>query len=82
MLEVPPLLLNGRHSLDSPSNRKIQLLVFPVFYERHTPENVHHSIYGGEVAKEDPGREAKSCGKDQEREIGLGEGKIESNLSH
>lgn len=80
MPEVLPGGFDGRHTTDPPAHAEVILLVFPPFGKNGAPEGVDEGISRGKVAQNQPGGKAKSSREDEEREVGLGEGKVEGNL--
>jgi hypothetical protein len=64
VLEVLPLVLDARHTTDTPAHAEIDLLMFPVLGKDHAPEAAQDTIHSGEVSEEQPCRSTKSRGED------------------
>ena len=80
VLKVSTLGLNLGDTTYTPSHAKVNFLMLPVFNEDDTPQTADNGINGRESAQEKPGSRAESGGEDEEGEIRLSKGKVESNL--
>jgi hypothetical protein len=63
VLEVFPLVLDARHTTDTPAHTEIDLLMFPVLGKDHAPEAAQNTVQGGEVSEKQPCRSTESRGE-------------------
>jgi hypothetical protein len=81
MLKVFPLGIDLRDALDPPPNAEVILLVLPVLSKHSAPDGACETIDGREVTKEEPREGSERGWKDEKGKVGLGKGKVESDLS-
>jgi hypothetical protein len=78
--KIPLPEIDVGYTLDAPAYAKVSLLLFPVFGEDGAPQSACESVDGREGAEEEPREETESGSWDEEGEVGLCEGEVESDL--
>jgi hypothetical protein len=68
-LELLPLMANNGNALGLPSAAEILFLSLPILDKDDTPETVDNSVNGRKGPEQEPARESKRCGEEQEPKV-------------